>query len=114
VGVNHRSPNIGDGADESEDRMQEYLREYEHRQRERAFFKKMNQARRNSPGGIPASSVHQQSLHGHSYHGRKIISSSNLESLDTTSDNMKKSTNSGASDEHDMKGQVERAIESTV
>ena len=57
VGVNHRSPNIGDGADESEDRMQEYLREYEHRQRERAFFKKMNQARRNSPGGIPASSV---------------------------------------------------------
>ena len=57
---------------------------------------------------------HQQSLHGHSYHGRKIISSSNLESLDTTSDNMKKSTNSGASDEHDMKGQVERAIGSTV
>ena len=94
--------------------MQEYLREYEHRQRERAFFKKMNQARRNSPGGIHASSVHQQSLHGHSYHGRKIISSSNLESLDTTSDNMKKSTNSGASDEHDMKGQDERAIGGTV
>jgi hypothetical protein len=74
----------------------------------------MNQARRNSPGGIPASSVHQHSLHGHSYHGKKIISSSNIESLDTTSDNMKKSINSSASDEHDMKGQVERAIGGNV
>mmetsp|Transcript_1890 Transcript_1890/g.2797 ORF Transcript_1890/g.2797 Transcript_1890/m.2797 type:complete len:602 (+) Transcript_1890:132-1937(+) len=43
-----------------------YLDEYVHRRKERAFMK-------NTSGHIPASSVHSPSLHGHSYHGRKVI-----------------------------------------
>ena len=43
-----------------------YLDEYVHRRRERAF-------KRNDRGGIPASSIHSPSLHGSSYHGRKLI-----------------------------------------
>ena len=57
--------------------MDEYLQEYEHRQREKAYFKK------NNDRGLPASSIHQESLHGNSYHGRRIITSNMIESLDT-------------------------------
>mmetsp|Transcript_33036 Transcript_33036/g.60582 ORF Transcript_33036/g.60582 Transcript_33036/m.60582 type:complete len:279 (+) Transcript_33036:210-1046(+) len=62
--------------------LDEFLKEYEHRQRERAYFKK------NSDRGIPASSIHQDSLHGSSYHGRRIITQNMIESLDTTSSNV--------------------------
>ena len=39
--------------------------------------------------GIPASSIHQYSLHGSSYHGKKIITPTSqlIESLDTTGSN---------------------------
>ncbi len=51
---------------EDEKQYSAYLDEYVHRRRERAFLK-------NSSGHIPASSIHSPSLHGHSYHGRKVI-----------------------------------------
>lgn len=54
--------------------MDEYLQEYEHRKREKASLKR----------GLPASSIHNDSLHGSSYHGRKIITPNMIESLDTT------------------------------
>ena len=81
--------------EESEARMNEYLKEYEHRKRERAYFKKLNKgmdgsngSKTSSPSGIPASSIHNQSLHGNSYHGRRIISSTMIESLDTVSNTL--------------------------
>ena len=55
----------GKGIDDDQN-FSEYLDEYVHRRRERAFLK-------NSSGHIPASSVHNLSLHGNSYHGRKVI-----------------------------------------
>ena len=71
--------------------MEIYLQEYEDRKMEKAHLKQINDADRRGSGGsrgaIPASSVHQDSLHGNSYHGRKIITSSMIESLDTTIDN---------------------------
>ncbi|KAL7497060.1 hypothetical protein ACHAWT_008436 [Skeletonema menzelii] len=55
------------GKDSDEDKdYSAYLDEYVHRRKERAFLK-------NASGHIPASSVHSPSLHGHSYHGRRVI-----------------------------------------
>jgi Amt family ammonium transporter len=64
-----------------DEQMDDFLREYEHRKREKAYLKKNKM--KASP--IPASSVHQESLHGNSYHGRRIITPNMIESLDTTS-----------------------------
>jgi len=69
-GFAHKRDSLNDIA---ENKMQEYLEEYEHRKRERTYFKRMK------AGGVPASSIHQDSIHGNSYHGRKIIA---IESLD--------------------------------
>ena len=83
----HRnSTGVDEGDEESEARMKQYLEEFEHRQRERAYFKKMANERRD---GIPASSIHQYSLHGSSYHGKKIVTPTSqlIESLDTTGSN---------------------------
>ena len=69
-------------------KMDEYLKEYEHRKREKAYIKKVEGARRISKSTpLSASSVHQESLHGNSYHGRRIITSQMIESLDTTGGN---------------------------
>eukprot|EP01083_Nonionella_stella_P044940 120869_1 len=65
----HRA--IGDV--ETEAKMEDYLKEYEHRKREKAYLKNREH---------PMSSVHQESLHGNSYHGRKIITTQMIESLD--------------------------------
>lgn len=72
----------------TESKMEEYIKEYEHRKRERAALKKVNDAAPGSGGrgAISASSVHQESLHGNSYHGRKIITSAMIASLDVTGD----------------------------
>ena len=66
--------------EELETKMDEYLKEYEHRQRERVYLKRVNTKNTiSSRGAVPASSVHQESLHGNSYHGRKIITSDMIE-----------------------------------
>ena len=101
------------GGDELEDKMEEYLQEYEHRKREKAYFKKVNANNRRldgsggSGGGgglnglrgaIPASSIHDTSLHGTSYHGKKIITTNMIESLDTTSEQNISGSNSNHND----------------
>lgn len=58
--------------------MEQYLQEYEHRKREKAYLRKQNKR------AVPASSVHNDSLHGNSYHGRRIITPSMIESLDSS------------------------------
>ena len=55
---------------ELQDQIDAYMDEYEHRTRERAYFKKQG---RGPFQGIPASSAHNHRLHGNSYHGRKIV-----------------------------------------
>mmetsp|Transcript_34870 Transcript_34870/g.79609 ORF Transcript_34870/g.79609 Transcript_34870/m.79609 type:complete len:591 (-) Transcript_34870:247-2019(-) len=70
----HRnSIEVGEGG---KDKMDEYLAEYEERKRERMYFRKIGKN-----NTLPASSVHSRSLHGTSYHGRKItdIDSVNVE-----------------------------------
>ena len=64
--------------DEIDAKMPEFLNEYEHRQSEKAALAKLKL----SP--IPASSIHNGMLHGHSYHGRKVITA--IDSLDCSSD----------------------------
>ena len=51
--------------------MPDYLEEYQHRRVEKAQVKV--ETRKGMLASIPASSVHNQQLHGHSYHGRKVI-----------------------------------------
>ena len=104
--------------EESEARMNEYLKEYEHRKRERAYFKKLNKgmdgsngSKTSSPSGIPASSIHNQSLHGNSYHGRRIISSTMIESLDTVSNTL--DMNGGMDQANNNGGAVNNAITDT-
>ena len=72
------------GSDSKEDdKIDEYLKEYDHRKREKAYIAKANFAsRKGLLAPIPASSVHLGSLHGHSYHGRKVITASMIDSLD--------------------------------
>ena len=68
-----------------DDYMDEYLKEYEHRKREKAYLAKANfDSRKGLLAPIPASSVHLGSLHGHSYHGRKVITPSMIDSLDAS------------------------------
>jgi hypothetical protein len=64
---------------ELEARMPEYLQEYEHRQQEKALSLRMKL------DPIPASSIHNESLHGSSYHGRKVVTA--IESLDFSNGN---------------------------
>ena len=59
--------------------MPEYLQEYEHRQQEKSHFLRMKL------NPIPASSIHNESLHGSSYHGRKVVTA--IESLDCSNGN---------------------------
>lgn len=78
--------NSGDG--ETDSMMEEYLREYEHRKAEKTHFKLMHSERSGIGSvSIPASSLHREELHGNSYHGRRIIASEMIESLDTTANN---------------------------
>mmetsp|Transcript_1566 Transcript_1566/g.3355 ORF Transcript_1566/g.3355 Transcript_1566/m.3355 type:complete len:580 (+) Transcript_1566:135-1874(+) len=70
--------------------MDEYLKEYEHRKRERIELKKIR--------SIPASSIHQERLHGNSYHGRRIITQEMIESLDTIGNNEMVESNNNTSD----------------
>ena len=74
------------GSDSKEDdKMDEYLKEYGHRKRERAYLAKANFAsRKGLLAPIPASSVHLGSLHGHSYHGRKVITQDMIDSPDVS------------------------------
>ena len=55
---------------ELQNQIDAFMGEYEHRTRERAYFKKQG---RGPFGSIPASSLHNDQLHGNSYHGRKIV-----------------------------------------
>ena len=72
---------------ELEGKMDDYMAEYEHRKRERAYVRKnahpVKKILDKSP--LPASSLHNESLHGNSYHGRKVITSNMIESLDVSS-----------------------------
>ncbi len=52
---------------------------------------------RNSSGHIPASSVHDLSLHGHSYHGRKVITPAMKEAAMANSSSSKEGVASNAS-----------------
>ena len=74
---------------ELEGKMDDYMAEYEHRKRERAYVRKnahpVKKILDKSP--LPASSLHNESLHGNSYHGRKVITSNMIESLDATAPN---------------------------
>jgi len=56
------------GKESEEENYSAYLDEYVHRRKERAYMKNSS-----AHGGLPASSVHSISLHGSSYHGRKVI-----------------------------------------
>jgi hypothetical protein len=68
-----------------DDKMDEYLKEYEHRKREKAYLAKANiESRKGLLAPIPASSVHIGSLHGHSYHGRKVITQDMIDSPDVS------------------------------
>ena len=68
--------------DETNKKMEEYIKEYEHRKAEKALFFEMNDNRLGSlfsRSPLQASSLHQESIHGSSFHGRKITSSSSLD-----------------------------------
>jgi hypothetical protein len=68
-----------------DDKMDGYLKEYEHRKREKAYLAKANiDSCKGLLAPIPASSVHLGSLHGHSYHGRRVITSDMIEALDAS------------------------------
>lgn len=72
-----------DHDEDIKDKMDEYIKEYEHRKAEKAHFIQMQENRlggllRRSPS-MQASSLHNESIHGHSFHGRKIISSNSLD-----------------------------------
>ena len=58
----------GNGVEEERQNYSQYLEEYVNRRQEKAYLKLAN-----GKGGLPASSVHSVSLHGNSYHGRKVI-----------------------------------------
>lgn len=66
--------------------MDDYLQEYEHRQREKTYLRKHPHGRINA---IPASSIHDPDLHGNSYHGRRIITSDMIESLEASGGSQK-------------------------
>ncbi|KAL7532378.1 hypothetical protein ACHAXR_004590 [Thalassiosira sp. AJA248-18] len=97
-----------------EGKMDEYLQEYAHRKKEKALMyihKRNSKLLGSAP--IPASSVHQENLHGNSYHGRRIITSGMIEALDTTSDNIRtRSKSDGALDrsENGSRADEERAV----
>ena len=79
--LKNRRPSIP----KEDDKMDDYMKEYEHRRSERFL---LAQAKADSRKGllapIPASSVHIGSLHGHSYHGRKVITQTMIDSLDAS------------------------------
>jgi hypothetical protein len=56
------------GKTEEDKNYSAYLDEYADRRKERAYLKNTS-----GHSGLPASSVHSISLHGSSYHGRKVI-----------------------------------------
>ncbi len=88
------------------DKMDDYIKEYEHRKAEKAHFIQMHENRiggrlRLSPNGISASSLHNESINGRSYHGRRVIASSLMDasknSLDASKNSVDASKNSRAS-----------------
>ncbi|KAL3823898.1 hypothetical protein ACHAXA_005480 [Cyclostephanos tholiformis] len=78
--------------DELEAKMPEYLEEYKNRREEKALLvKAKTETRQGVLAPIPASSVHNPSIHGSSYHGRKVVTA--FESLDCSSDRMSANLN---------------------
>jgi hypothetical protein len=71
---------------EMDGQIDDYLQEYEHRKREKTYLRKHPHGRINA---IPASSIHDPDLHGNSYHGRRIITSQMIESLDVSGGSQK-------------------------
>lgn len=68
--------------EESKKKMEEYIKEYEHRKAEKAHFLQMHDNRSGSlfsRSPIQASSLHNESLHGSSFHGRKVITVNSLD-----------------------------------
>ena len=71
-----------DQDEETKRKMDDYIKEYEHRKAEKAHFLQMNDNRKGSlfsRSPIQASSLHNESIHGNSYHGRKVIASNSLD-----------------------------------
>ena len=94
-----------DQDEDTKDKMDEYIKEYEHRKAEKAHFIQMHENRvggllRRSPSSIQASSLHNESIHGRSYHGRKIIASNSLDvSKNSRASSLQDSRRSSARDE---------------
>ncbi len=71
-----------DPAEEAKKKMDDYIKEYEHRKEAKARFLQMNDNRTGSlfiRSPIQASSLHNESLHGSSFHGRKVLASNSLD-----------------------------------
>jgi hypothetical protein len=68
--------------DETKNKIDEYMKEYEHRKAEKARLFQTNDNRGGSllrKSSILGSSLHNDSLHGHSFHGIKIFASNSLD-----------------------------------
>lgn len=86
--------------DETKNKIDEYMKEYEHRKAEKARLFQTNDNRGGSllrKSSILGSSLHNDSLHGHSFHGRKIVAAN---SLDDESKHSQASQRSRARDEN--------------
>ena len=71
-----------DQDEETKKKMDDYIKEYEHRKAEKAHFIQMHDNRAGSlfsRSPIQASSLHNESIHGSSFHGRKIIAANSLD-----------------------------------
>jgi len=78
-----------DQDEETKKKMDDYIKEYEHRKAEKAHFLQMNDNRSGSLFSrtpIPASSLHNENLHGHSFHGRRVIAAGSLDASKTSRD----------------------------
>jgi hypothetical protein len=90
-----------DQDEDTKDKMDEYIKEYEHRKAEKAHFIQMQGGLlRRSPSSIQASSLHNESIHGRSYHGRRIIASDSLDaSKNSRTNSLQDGRRSSARDE---------------
>jgi hypothetical protein len=84
----------------------EYLQEYEQRKRERAY---VFANRKSLLTPIPASSVHNPSMHGHSYHGRKVITPTMINSLDASSSSQIGANNKNSTHSMDGSGRIDKS-----
>ncbi|KAL3802733.1 hypothetical protein ACHAW5_003984 [Stephanodiscus triporus] len=92
--LKNRRPSIP----EEDDKMDEYMKEYEHRKSERIYFAKAKvDSRKGLLAPIPASSIHNRSLHGNSYHGRKVITQTMIDSPDASRSSSANSTKNNGS-----------------